>query len=70
MESGPIARKGKNVRAVSRKVMTSNMAIKSGPWVLIGSMTSFLSLIVNEPAITSISAIGTYLPISITAANE
>ena len=59
---------GKKVSAVRRNVITNNTEIHNGPCVLIGSMASFLSLIVNEPAIASISTIGAYLPMNITIA--
>ena len=48
--------------------MTNSTEINNGPCVLIGSMASFLSLSVNEPAIASIMTIGGYLPRSITIA--
>jgi hypothetical protein len=41
---------GKKVSAVSRDVITNKTEINKGPCVLIGSMASFLSLSVNEPA--------------------
>ena len=40
--------------------------MKSWPCVFIGSITSFLSFTVNEPAIASMRPIGMYLPTSIT----
>jgi hypothetical protein len=40
--------------------------MKSGPCVFIGSIISFLSLIVNEPAIANIKANGAYRPRNIT----
>jgi hypothetical protein len=48
--------------------MTTNIEINKGPLVLIGSITSFLSFIVNEPAIANINPIGTYRPRNITMA--
>ena len=59
---------GKKVSAVSRNVMANRPEINKGPCVLIGSMASFLSLSVNEPAIASIITIGAYLPMNITIA--
>lgn len=41
-----------------------------GPCVLMGSMSSLLSFMVNEPAIASMSAIGINLPRRITIAVE
>ncbi len=59
---------GKKVSAVKRNVITSNTEINKGPCVLIGSMASFLSLTVNEPAIARVMIIGGYLPRNITIA--
>jgi hypothetical protein len=54
--------KGKKVSAVKRKVIVINTEINTGPCVLTGSMASFLSLSVNEPAIARLMIIGGYLP--------
>lgn len=48
--------------------MTTSIEMNKGPLVLIGSITSFLSLIVKDPAIASINTIGIYLPRNITIA--
>ena len=48
---------GKKVSAVKRNVMVNNTEINNGPCVLIGSMASFLSLTVNEPAIARLMII-------------
>jgi hypothetical protein len=53
---------GKKVSAVKRKVIVINTEINKGPCVLTGSMASFLSLSVNEPAIARLMIIGGYLP--------
>src|SRR5581483_2535497 len=66
IENGPITRKGKKVSAVSRNVMISRIVMNRGPFVFMGSITSFLSLTVKEPAIAIISPNGTYLPRNIT----
>jgi hypothetical protein len=66
IEIGPIIINGKNVKAVNRNVITTNTDINKGPCVLMGSITSFLSLMVNEPAIANIKANGTNLPNNIT----
>src|SRR5262245_54538983 len=66
IENGPITINGKNVNAVSRNVITTNTDINNGPCVLMGSITSFLSFMVNEPAIANIKPNGTNLPNNIT----
>src|SRR5215813_5123903 len=68
IENGPSTMKGKKASTVSKNVMTNNTEINNGPCVLIGSMASFLSLSVNEPAIASINIRGGYLPRNITIA--
>ena len=59
---------GKKVSAVRRNVITNNTEINNGPCVLIGSIASFRSLTVNEPAIAKLMTIGAYLPRNITIA--
>ena len=70
IENGPIIKNGKKVSAVRRKVTTINTEMNKGPCVFIGSITSLLSLTVNEPAIANIKPKGTYLPRNITIAVE
>ena len=70
MENGPNIKNGKNVSAVSRKMTVIKTEINKGPWVLIGSIVSFLSLTVKEPAIANINPIGRYRPRNITIAVE
>lgn len=55
---------------MSRKVITINTEMNKGPCVFIGSITSLLSFIVNEPAIASIRPKGAYLPRNIPIAVE
>ena len=66
-ENGPITRNGKNVSAVSKNIVIVIITVNNTPCVLMGSIASFLSLTVKEPAIASIRPIGTYLPNSITS---
>src|SRR5215472_16395381 len=68
IENGPSTMKGKKASTVSKNVMTNNTEINNGPCVLIGSIASFLSLSVNEPAIASINISGGYLPRNMTIA--
>lgn len=49
---------GKKVSAVKRNVIINNTKINNGPCVLTGSIASFLSLSVNEPAIARLIIIG------------
>ena len=63
-----MTKNGKNVSAVRRKVTTTKIEMNNGPCVFMGSTTSFLSLMVNEPAMASIKPNGTYLPMKITIA--
>jgi len=60
IENGPITMKGKKVSAVNRKVIVINTEINTGPCVFTGSIASFLSLSVNEPAIARLMIIGGY----------
>ena len=62
IENGPITKNGKKASAVKRNVTTLTTETNTTPLVLIGSITSFLSLTVKEPAIANIKPIGRYRP--------